>query len=57
MFLMNEELGLSTVKIGSELSKDHTTIMYGIKKVKSNLQSDFNLREQISELRGKLYAN
>lgn len=57
MFLMNEELGLSTTKIGDELSKDHTTIMHGIKKVKTSLQSDFSLREQISELRSKLYAS
>ena len=57
MYLMNEELGLSTVKIGNEFKKDHTTIMHGIKVVKDNLKSDFNLREQISELRGKIYAN
>ncbi|MCQ2571055.1 MAG: chromosomal replication initiator protein DnaA [Candidatus Saccharibacteria bacterium] len=57
MYLMNEELGLSTVKIGNEFSKDHTTIMHGVKIIKTNLKSDFNLREQVSELRGKIYAN
>lgn len=57
MYLMNEELGLSTVKIGDEFKKDHTTIMHGIKVVKTNLKTDFNLREQISELRSKVYAN
>lgn len=57
MYLMNEELGLSTVKIGDEFGKDHTTIMHGVKVIKANLKSDFNLREQISELRGKIYAN
>lgn len=57
MYLMNEELGLSTVKIGNEFGKDHTTIMHGVKVVKDNLKKDFNLREQISELRGKIYAN
>ena len=57
MYLLSEELGLSTVKIGNEFHKDHTTIMHGIKVVKDNLKKDFNLREQISELRGKLYAN
>ena len=57
MYLMKEELGLSTVEIGRELSKDHTTIMHGIKVVKTNLKTDFNLREQITDLRQKLYAS
>lgn len=57
MFLMNDELGMSTVKIGAEFNKDHTTIMHGIKVVKKNLKLDFNLREQISELRNKIYAS
>lgn len=57
MFLMSDELGLSTVKIGAEFNKDHTTIMHGIKVVKKNLKVDFNLREQITELRDKIYAN
>ena len=57
MFLMNDELGMSTVKIGAEFKKDHTTVMHGIKMVKQNLKLDFNLREQISELRDKIYAN
>ena len=54
---MNDELGMSTVKIGAEFKKDHTTVMHGIKMVKQNLKLDFNLREQISELRDKIYAN
>jgi chromosomal replication initiation ATPase DnaA len=54
---MNEELGLSTVKIGNEFNKDHTTIMHGIKVVRENQKKDFALREQISEIRGRLYAN
>ena len=57
MFLMNDELGMSTVKIGAEFKKDHTTVMHGIKMVKQNLKLDFNLREQISVLRDKIYAN
>ncbi len=57
MYLMNEELGLSTPKIGDEFQKDHTTIMHGVRVVKKNLKTDFNLREQITELRSKIYAN
>ena len=57
MYLMNEELGLSTVRIGNEFNKDHTTIMHGIKVVKTSLKNDFRLREQITELREKIYSN
>lgn len=57
MYLMNEELGLSTVRIGSEFKKDHTTVMHGIKVIKKNLKVDFNLREQMTELREKIYTN
>ena len=57
MYLMNEQLGLSTVKIGNEFKKDHTTIMHGIKVIKTQLKTDFNLRSQISDLREKIYAN
>ena len=54
MYLMNDQLGLSTVKIGNEFKKDHTTIMHGIKVVKTSLKKDFNLRSDISTIRGKL---
>ena len=57
MYLMNEQLGLSTVKIGNEFKKDHTTIMHGIKVIKNALKTDFNLRTKISDLREKIYAN
>ncbi len=56
MYLMEEQLKLSTVKIGREFGKDHTTVMHGIKVVKTALKTDFNLRTQISDLREKIYA-
>ncbi|MCL1839693.1 chromosomal replication initiator protein DnaA [Candidatus Saccharibacteria bacterium] len=56
MYLMNEELGLSTVRIGREFDKDHTTIMHGIKKIKTDMKMDFHLRQQLAALREKLYA-
>ena len=56
MFLMSEELKMSTVKIGSEFDKDHTTIMNGLKKIKATVKVDYALREQISELREQIYA-
>lgn len=57
MYLMNEELDLSTVRIGNELSKDHSTVIHGVRKVKQDLKLDFGLREQIADLREKIYAS
>ena len=57
MYLMKDQLGLSTVKIGNEFKKDHTTIMHGIKVIETSLKTDFNLRQQISDLREKFYAS
>ncbi len=58
MYLLNEELGLSYKKIGDDIfHKDHTTIMHGAKKVKASIKTDFNLREQVTELRSKIYEN
>ncbi len=57
MFLMNKDLELSTVKIGNEFKKDHTTIMHGVNVIEAKIKTDFNLREQVSELRSKLYDN
>jgi len=56
MYLMNKELSLSTVRIGHELGKDHTTVMHGIKKIEADLKLDFGLREQMASLREKLYG-
>lgn len=56
MYLMNEELGLSTVRIGNEFNKDHTTVIHGVRVIKTSLKKDFQLREQLTELRGKLYV-
>ena len=57
MYLMNEELGFSTVRIGNEFSKDHTTVMHGVKVIKNSLRNDFRLREQMTELREKIYSS
>lgn len=55
MYLMNEELGMSTIKIGRIFDKDHTTIMHGVKVIKKDLKVNFTLREEINELRNKAY--
>ena len=57
MFILSEELNLSTNKIAAEVGvKDHTTVMHGIKKIKNDLKLNFLLREQIDEIKEKIYG-
>ena len=57
MFLLSKELSMSTTKIASEVGvKDHTTVMHGIKKIENDLKLNFTLRDQIEEIKEKIYA-
>ena len=57
MYLLSKELGLSTTKIANEVGvKDHTTVMHGIKKIDQELKLNFILRDQIAEIKEKIYA-
>ena len=57
MYLLSEELHLSTTKIATEVGvKDHSTVMHGIKKIKQDLKLNFTLREQISEIKEEIYG-
>ena len=49
--LTDEEL----CPICSNEQRDHTTIMHGIKKIKNDLKFNFTLRDQIEEIKEKLY--
>lgn len=56
MYLLHEELSLSTTKIAAEVGvKDHTTVLHGIKKIKNDLKLNFALRDQIAEIKEKIY--
>jgi len=56
MYLLSEELGMSTTKIALEVGvKDHTTVMHGIKKIREDIKSDFALRERVAVTREKIY--
>ena len=57
MFLLSKELNLSTNKIAAEVGvKDHTTVMHGIKKIEKDLKLNFVLRDQIEEIKEKIYG-
>lgn len=57
MFILSKELSMSTTKIASEVGvKDHTTVMHGIKKIENDLKLNFTLRDQIEEIKEKIYG-
>ena len=56
MYLLSEELHLSTPKIATEVGvKDHSTVIHGVKKIKKDLKLNFTLRDQIAEIKDKIY--
>jgi len=56
MYLLQEELHLSTTQIAAEVGlTDHSTVCHGTKKIKQDLKLNFTLREQISEIKEKIY--
>ena len=57
MYLIRDETGSSLVEIGRYLgNRDHSTIMHGISKIESTLDTDTTLRRHITTLREKLYG-
>lgn len=57
MYLLRSELHLSFPKIAVELGrKDHTTAIHSVEKIEKAIKLDFLIREQVSEIREKLYA-
>jgi len=57
MYLLRSELHLSFPKIAGELGrKDHTTAIHSVEKIEKAIKLDFIIREQIAEIREKLYA-
>ena len=56
MYLLQEELSMSTTKAAIEVGlKDHTTAMHGVKKIKADMVTSFDLREKIDGIRRKIY--
>lgn len=57
MYLLRSELHLSFPRIAEELGrKDHTTAMHSVNKIEKSIKLDVMVREQIEDIRGKLYA-
>jgi len=57
MYLLRSELRMSFPRIAQELGrKDHTTAIHSVEKIEKSIKLDFMIREQVSEIREKLYA-
>ncbi len=57
MYLLRNELNLSFPQIARELGgKDHTTIMYGYKKIQKEVPSNSMYQQDISSLKEKIQA-
>ncbi|HEY0965204.1 MAG TPA: chromosomal replication initiator protein DnaA [Candidatus Saccharimonadales bacterium] len=57
MYLLRSELHLSFPKIAQELGrKDHTTAIHSVEKIEKTQKLDMSIREQIAEIRERLYA-
>lgn len=57
MYLLRSELHLSFPRIAAELGrKDHTTAIHSVEKIEKSIKLDMIVREQVAELREKLYA-
>lgn len=57
MYLLRSELHYSFPKIARELGrKDHTTAIHSVEKIESSQKLDLMIREQIAEIRERLYV-
>lgn len=57
MYLLRSELHLSFPVIASTLGrKDHTTAMHSIHKIEKAIKLDFAIREQVNDIRERLYV-
>jgi len=55
MYLLREEYKFSLVSIGDSLGgRDHTTVMHGVEKIKTDIKSNINLRELVLEINNSL---
>lgn len=56
MYLLKKHTKLNLNEIASFLNKkDHTTVMHGISKIEENLESNDDLKEQISQIKSEIF--
>ncbi len=54
MFLCREMLDLPFSQIGKLFNRDHTTVLYAYEKIYTEMAQDYNLKENIKEIKSRL---
>ena len=58
MYIMREETDRSLADVGAELGgKDHTTVIHGTEKIKREIETNNQLRQEVLTIREMLYAD
>ncbi len=57
MYLSRELTDLSLLKIATQFEKDHSTVLYGIDKIRKDMESDPAFAQEVALLRGKVENN
>ena len=58
MYLLREELKMSYPAIGNELGgRDHTTAMHAHTKIRTEIENDPKLKQEIKSIKERLYIN
>ncbi len=56
MYMLREDLKMSYPSIGEELGgRDHTTAMHAHEKIKTEIEKDMKLRQEIELIKQKIY--
>ena len=56
-YLLREEMGLSLVEIGDLLGgRDHTTILYGVRKINKLVSTDSKIRGDVLGIKNKIFG-
>ena len=50
MFILKEKADLNLVKVGEIFSRDHTSVIYAVARVKEQLTADRELRKAVQSL-------
>jgi len=54
MYLMRDLTDLSLPRIGTQLGRDHTTVLHGLEKIERLMAQNVNIRQQIERLKTRL---
>jgi chromosomal replication initiator protein len=58
MFLLRSELKMSFPAIGNELGgRDHTTAMHAHTKIRTEVENDLKLKQEIELIKQRLYTD